>query len=230
LIELLCNAVFYSPNPIEEGVAAFELLPPLLKRVDSMTFENISVLFSNLVLKSPQSFSSEFLIQFCSTLIEDFGILQCNPLVSAVMKICPECAEFFAAILEQLVRDWAQEGLNFFEDANDMLTLIAVAHGDMLERIGDQLEAFVDEWIESIGPRDLMAVLPGIARVMSPALVVQLIERLVSLPSGFVAANSYECEEDGNERPVIRIRRVELESLDDTLARFAWFRDEHADS
>jgi hypothetical protein len=230
LIEVLCNAVFYSPNSIEENASAFNLFPPLFKRVDSMTFEDLSLLFANLVLKCPESFSSEFLVQFCSAVIEDFGVLQCNMLVSAVMKTCSECADFFDSILEQLVRVWAQEELNFFEDANDMLTLIALIHGDMLERIGDQLEMFVEEWIDSIGPRDLMAVLPGIGRVLSPALIGQLIERLVSLPFEFIAGNSYEHEEDLNETPVIRVRRIEFERLDDILARFTCFKDEHTDS
>jgi hypothetical protein len=230
LFEVLCNAVFYSPNQIEESESAFELLRRLLKRVDSMTFETISVLFANLVLKCPQSFSSEFLVQFCSALIEDFGILQCNSLVSAVMKTCSECAEFFEVIIERLIRVWAQEELNFFEDATDMLTLIAAAHGDMLERIGDQLEVFVKEWIDSIGPRDPMAGLPAIARVLSPALVGELIERLVSLLSGFITGNSYECEEDRNERPVIRVRKIELESLEDIFIRFACFAAENSNS
>jgi hypothetical protein len=111
-----------------------------------------------------------------------------------------------------------------------MLTLIAVAHGDILERIGAQLETFVEEWVDSIGPRDLMAVLPAIARLLPPASVGELMEGLVSLPSGFVAGNSYDCEEDRNEAHVIRVRRVQLESLDDVLARFACFRAEYPDS
>jgi hypothetical protein len=55
-----------------------------------------------------------------------------------------------------------EDSLNVFEEANDLLIVLALGHSDFLQKV--TLGRFVQDWLESSGPRTLAAVLP----VLSP--------------------------------------------------------------
>jgi hypothetical protein len=223
LIELLCNAVFHAGGILEQVLVCYEILPAFFSHMDSITFENVLILFANILLKYCPNAPPAFIPRLCQQIVAEYGFLPSISFVAATLRVCPDSIDLYESAVISVLDLWDDDTVNLFEDVSILLQVIAVQHSELLWSIlQDRRDSFVEHWIESSGPQDLMLVLPSIIDVIPAVYVGELIERICSLSDANLRNNSYDSDA-GARSDVMEIRRVVMFSFEDVAARFQEF-------
>jgi hypothetical protein len=215
VIEVLCNTVFYSPVPLFELSSSFEF-PAILHQSDLMTRENIFILFANIILRQQNELSLETL---AASLIQEFGILSCAPFVTAILRVSVGCTPFFHSVFAALLQLWMQDELNLFEEAGDILALVAFYHPDVFTdaAFASLMPAFVRDWIDAIGHRELATILPAVVFFIPDSVALGLLRELLVIPPDKLWTDGCEASE------LWQIRRVPALPIDLIRTRFTQF-------
>jgi hypothetical protein len=225
LLELVSNAIFYSPAEFPEVLNCFDVVHHLLDKSTSFALENAIVVLSNICLKYPGNLCPASLPELCDMVVSQHGLIEAVPLVNAVLKLCDNPIELYAAVVTAIVELWESELLNFFDDINVTLTLVCANHMDLLlGLLGDRVESFVDDWLDSCGPRDLIATIPMLASIIPRALTSALLAKVLQVSGDLVRRNSWDAPADVKPK-LIEIQRIEVLPFDEVHARFQAFLD-----
>ena len=165
LLELLCNAVFYSPTPINDIWTAFDILLPAIPDMDPLSVDNAMTLSSNIALKETNADLIKTLPTLYTQLRTTTDLPQRSYFLASLLTLFPELDALYADAAEELSQ---LEDLNYIEDCLHVLLALIHKKPSMFLHLISTHPSILEDLLEACQPTDLEPLIPVLSPLVPP--------------------------------------------------------------
>ena len=165
LLELLCNAVFYSPTPINDIWTAFDILLPAIPDMDPLSVDNAMTLFSNIALKETNADLIKTLPTLYTQLRTTTDLPQRSYFLASLLTLFPELDALYADAAEEVSQ---LEDLNYIEDCLHVLLALIHNKPSMFLHLVSTHPSILEDLLEACPPQDLEPLIPVLSPLVPP--------------------------------------------------------------
>ena len=168
LLELLCNSVFYSPNPINDIWTAFDILLPAITDMDPLSVDNAMTLFSNIALKETNAGLIKTLPTLYTQIRTTTVLTQRSYFLASVLTLFPELDALYADAAEELAQLADSEELNYVEDCLPVLLVMIHNKPSMFLQLITTHPSILEDFLATCPPPDLEPLTPVLSPLVPP--------------------------------------------------------------
>lgn len=192
LLEILCNAVFYAPEPLQGIWSLFDIIIPALGKLEELAIDTSMALFSNIALKETDQTFKTALPTIYTVVENNLQMTEYSQFLASVLRIFPEFDNLYSNAVAQIMTLAESDDLSYVEDCFPVLIAILLNRPELFQQIVTANSMFLDDFLACCGPREL-----------------DILEEFV--PSDILAFHRSQCDDNNSNTPSpLDIRRVPL--------------------
>lgn len=155
LLEILCNAVFYAPEPLQAIWSLFDIIIPALGKLDELAIDTSMALFSNIALKETDQTLKNALPTIYTAVENNLQITEYSQFLASVLAIFPALDNLYSNTVAQIMTLAESDELSYVEDCFQVLVAILLNKPELFQQIVTANSMFLDDFLACCGPREL---------------------------------------------------------------------------